>query len=514
STLVTAAARYPDLEPRPLLNTADGEALETLGTPFARAARLADVRRLSSRRTPGYVNPASVAVWVWRLVADTTDRQPAASSGESNHYTFDPLGRDTPLCIAPAARRAGMAPAGLLDVPTPITRGSLVRRLEDYYGPGRSIRVYRGSRLVPRSQILIGDLRAWHHSTPPYHVTVDPVRGRIAFPARHAPEDGVWVTYSRLTVGDIGGGHYERPRAQQPGAPAPYRVAARGAGFIRELGAALAQWAKDKQAGTAAGWAVIEICDDGVYAEHLRVNLLPGERLEIRAAQGCRPIIIPLEERTNRPDALRVHGTLEPEQPKRGRAGAPELVLDGVWVAGAPLELAGALGGVTLRHCTLAPATCTAGLEAPHDRRDPSLVVTAIPCPLSIAMSVIGRIRVECAEVGHDPVPLSAVDSILDASDLRDGVVEGADRRRAWVCLSLARTTVLGAARVREVVRITDSLLVSALECERRQVGEVSFCYLPVSSRTPRRTSCQPDGVLAAVDQQIAHGELPHEDRD
>lgn len=544
STLLTPALKYPGIGLRPLLDTRDGEALEALGTPFAAVARLADVRRLSSARCPGYANPANVAVWLWRLVADTTNQQPAASAGESNHYTFDPLGRDTRLCVAPAARRAGVAPAGMLDVPTLIGRLSLESRLEDYYGPGRSIGVYRGSALVPRSQIIVGDLRAWRHSTPPDHVTIDPVRGRIAFPTRHVPEEGVWVAYSRLTVGGLGGGHYERPISRQSGEPEPYRVAKRGAGFARELGAALAQWAKERQSGKASGKAVIEICDDEVYAEHLHIRLGPGERLQICAAQGCRPIILPLEERTNRPDALRVHGTIEPEQPKRGRreaeeetsmtappsettppgdttpvpapgaSRAPELVLSGVWIAGAPVELAGQLGGMIVRHCTLVPETGTVELDAPHDRRDPSLIVAATPCPLSISWSVVGRIRVECEEVGHDPIPVSVMDSILDASDLREEAVEGAGRRRAFVSLSLARTSVLGAARVREVAQVTDSLFVGPLDCERRQVGDVSFCYLPASSRTPQRASCQPDGVLAAVDDRVARGKLAPEDRE
>ncbi len=539
--LATQSVRRADVGHRPLVDLGDGEAVNVLGTPFSPAARIVDVRRLSSGRTRGYVDPAGVAVWLWRLVAETVNRQPAAWAGESNHYTFDPLGRDLQLCVAPSPRRAGTAPAGRLDVPAAIDRHAIEYRLEDYYGPGRSICVFRGSKPVPRSHVLIGDLAGWRHATPAEHVTIDPLRGRLAFSARHAPEEGVWVSYCYQTVGGIGGGHYARGPLEDVAGEPTYRVARRGGdGAVRELGAALAQWAKDKHAGKAPRRAVVEIGDDEVYAEHLRITLGAGERLEIRAAPGSRPVIIPLEERTNRPDALRVRGMPEPpeehepegrgepkraggpsEPPAQGEpdAGAhqpllPELVLDGVWIAGAPLELAGQLGVVSVRHCTLVPAVGTAKLQSPYDRRDPSLVVSASPCAVAISSSVVGRIRVESAETGHDPIPIGATDSILDASELSGGVIEGADRRRAYASLTLLRTTVLGRVRVREVGTVLDSLLVGPLECERRQVGEVSFSYLAPASRTPRRLGCQPDGVVSEVDERVAHGRLPRHERE
>ena len=179
-----------------------------------------------------------------------------------------------------------------------------------------------------------------------------------------------------------------------------------------------------------------------------------------------------------------------------------------MWVAGAPLELAGEFSGVTLRHCTLVPAAGTRRLEAPEDRGDPSLLVTAMPCPVTIVSSIIGRIRIESAEVGHDPIELSAADSILDPSDVDGQAIEGSDRRRAFASLSLARTTVLAGARVRQLARVVDSLFLGPLHCERRQIGDLSFSYLPPQSRTPRRISCQPDGVLASIDEAIARGSL------
>ena len=157
-----------------------------MATPLSDAAPLTDVRRLSSHRTPGTIDPSGVAVWLWRLVAERVSRAPAAGAGEKNRYTFDQLGRDLALAVIPVSDRAA-PPSTELDVAGPITRQALRLRLEDYYGPGRSVCVYRGGKPVPRSEILVADLGRWHEHTPDGRVSIDPQLGRIAFPARHPP---------------------------------------------------------------------------------------------------------------------------------------------------------------------------------------------------------------------------------------------------------------------------------------------------------------------------------------
>jgi hypothetical protein len=83
----------------------------------------------------------------------------------------------------------------------------------------------------------------------------------------------------------------------------------------------------------------------------------------------------------------------------------------------------------------------------------------------------------------------------------------------AWVCLSLSRVTVLGKAEVHSAGLVEDSIVTGALRCERRQTGEVRFCYLGPGSRTPRRTSCQPDAALARVHAETAGGASAPGDR-
>jgi hypothetical protein len=496
--LATQSARMPDVGRRRLTDLADMEGMELLGSPLSDAAPLTDVRRLSSHRTRGTIDSSGVAVWLWRLVAERVSRAPAASAGEKNLYTFDQLGRDLALAVIPVSDRAA-PPSTELDVPGPITRQALRLRLEDYYGPGRSVCVYRGGKPVPRTEILVADLSRWHEHTPDGRVSIDPQLGRIAFPARHPPRQEISVTCAHLGIGVIGGGSYQRPI---PPAAAPvYPVGPHGYANLRF---ALQAWQTANAQGQAPS-AVIEITDDGVYRGHLDLRLAAGEQLEIRAAQGCRPVIIPAESR-DRPGAFRVRGA-DP-----GAAHPPSFTLDGVWVTRRPLVLSGSFARVRLRHCTLVPAEGGADEPDGEDRR-PSLVVYGMPCPIAISSSVIGRIRVDSPETGFEPLPLKVRDSVLDASGLRDRAVLGTDDRPAWVRLSLSRVTVLGGAEVHSVGLAEDSILTGALDCERRQTGSVRFCYVGPGSRTPQRTACQPDTAIARVAAEITPGTPAARDR-
>jgi hypothetical protein len=176
-------------------------------------------------------------------------------------------------------------------------------------------------------------------------------------------------------------------------------------------------------------------------------------------------------------------------------------------VAGHPVELTGRLGKVTFRNCTLVPA------ESRRQGGVVSLRVAAMPVTVHIEFSVLGRVQVISPETGFDPVPVAVADSILDAGGPAHQAVEGAEDRPAWANLSLRRVTVLGGIDVREVGVITNSIVLGRLDSARRQVGSVSFSYIPEDSRTPRRGSCQPDDVLAAVDEAVARGTVPASER-
>lgn len=546
--LQTRSLRFPGVGLRSLLDLHDGDALDVLGTPPATAAPLADVRSLSSHRTPGTGGPGEIAVWLWRLVADAIVQAPARIGAEPNRFSFDQLGRQAALAIAPTPRAVGKIPVLDLDVPAPITRAELARRIEDYYGPGLSLCVYRDGTPIPRSRIVVRDLAGWH-APAPGEVAIDPERGRIAFPSREEPDGSVTVSYSRLIVGPIGGGAYARTPAATPTGSGVYAVAAgaageagAGAGLHTSIREALNAWREDREKPGGPAAAVIEIRDDGVYEEWLTIELYAGEQLVIRAAQGCRPALIPVDDREDYPDRLLVtgHPGAEPsKKPRRGdrkqaepptaaspapSAGAtvlagstaepplaelPRLTLDGIWIGGGPVDLRGQFGAVRITHSTLVPASGTTHLDADHDAKAASLVVKAMPCRISIASSVVGRIEVESPEAGHDPLPLHASDSVLDASRITGRAVSGADERRAFVSLGLERVTVLGGADVHDVSLVENSLVTGPLLCERRQTGRVRFSYFAPGSRTPRPTRCQPDTIRADVQATFERGEIP-----
>ena len=399
------------------------------------------------------------------------------------------------------------------------------------------------------------DLTHWRYELDPHQVGVDPVLGRIAFPVRDVPEEGVHVSYRRLTVGGLGGGQYHR--SLSPAATAHYLVRSAGDGAYRGVGEAFAAWRRDRASGQAGAQATIEIADDGVYSERLHFELRPGETLEIRSADGHRAVLIPEVEDTDRPEPLRVTGLRDETalpgrraRPRRGPGGVrrpaadppdsmaaeaapdstaaadapagpespaprapagppPDVTFDGIWIARHPVLLAGHLGTVTFRHCTLVPSAVSRRANAPV-----SLLIEAMPCAVCIEFSVAGRIRAVSPETGFDPVPLAVTDSILDAGGHGGTAIEGAEGRPAWVRLSLGRVTVLGGLDIREVGEVSDSIVTGRMDSARRQVGRVRFCYLPEDSRTPRRSSCQPDGVLAEVDDAVARGLIPADKRE
>ena len=228
------------------------------------------------------------------------------------------------------------------------------------------------------------------------------------------------MTYAHLGIGAIGGGSYQRP-LPVPTVPV-YHVGPHGHASIRR---ALGAWRAANEHGEAPA-AVIEIDGDGVYREHLDIRLAAGEQLEIRAAQGRRPVIIPVEPGGGRPDRFRVRGTAGPDP------GAGPL---------AELRDRRGLGRASLARPVRQLRQCPSCVTARSCRRGawpvpgrarkaaaPASSCAAMPCPIAISSSVVGRILVESPETGFEPLPLRVRDSVLDASDLREPAVLGTDR--------------------------------------------------------------------------------------
>jgi hypothetical protein len=473
----------------------DGDALDLIGTAFDEIARNVDVRRVTSARTRGTANIPEVGVFVWRLRSYTVTSAPAYCYEEEapNCFLFSALGNDTQLFVNPEA--AGADPV----LPLPITRRAFETRETDeatgattagvpfYYGPAGSLMISTGAPPgmagnvpIDASQIVPADLSDWSYRPTGEQVAVDPVLGRIVFPPIPARRQAVWVSYTYGFSADIGGGEYTRTLSQPPDATV-YRVGG-GATFLR-IGDALTAWRQDAPVD-----AVIEIVDSNVYVEPVAIELAKGQMLQLRAANGKRPIIRLLDWQTNAPNDLNVTGAAE-----------SWFVLDGIVVTGRSMQVGGNVSGVTIRHCTLVPGwglECDCGPKRPTE---PSIEVVDAPLCITIEHSILGAIQVERDEVKEDPLGLRISDSIVDATS-RERVALGAyGKLCAYATLSIWRSTVFGQIQAYMIELAEDSILLGVTLACRRQQGCMRFCYVVPGSCTPRRYECQPDLVEQAV---------------
>src|SRR5262249_39967277 len=139
-------------------------------------------------------------------------------------YLFNPLGNNTPLFNSPQVEDEISHLAEPLNVPMPISRRVMDHDRSTYYGEGKSIAIHTAPAGQPQLQLVrledidVCDLRdvpgaggqtEWAH-TPVQKVTVDPVLGRLAFPAAQAAPAAVNVSFEYGFGAKLGGGEYER----------------------------------------------------------------------------------------------------------------------------------------------------------------------------------------------------------------------------------------------------------------------------------------------------------------
>lgn len=478
----------------------DGDALDDLGTAFDEIARTVDIRRVDSKHSQGRFNLPEVGLWVWRLRSYTITDAPAYCYEEEapNCFLFSALGNDTQLFVNPVA--SGADPK----LPLPITRRAMLAHKTDettgaapdvaaFYGPMQSIQIFTGTPATPvdLSRIVPADLTGWVYRPTGDQVAIDPVLGRIMFPPNLPRRQAVYVSYAYGFAADLGGGEYVRTLSQPAGASL-YQVNKSNILMSPRIADALTKWQQDKPAA-----AIIEITDSNVYTEPIAVGLNAGQTLELRAANGVRPVIRLLDWQTSESDSLSIAG-----------ARGSWFVLDGIVVTGRAVQVSGDISGVTIRHCTLVPGwglDCGCGPRRPSE---PTLEVVGAPLCITIEHSIVGAIQIERNEVTEDPLRLHIHDSVVDATDPSRVAIGASGKLCAFVVLEVHRCTIFGSVEVHAITIAEDSIFVGLIRACRRQVGCMRFCYVPPASRTPRRYECQPDLVLAAIAAEVSRGAL------
>ncbi|MBR8837438.1 MAG: hypothetical protein DSM106950_26365 [Stigonema ocellatum SAG 48.90 = DSM 106950] len=405
------------------------DALDKLDSPFDELAHAVDIRRIASQYSPGSYNIPSIGVFVCRLKAYSVTRTPAYCLEEvsPNCYTFSVTANDIPLYTHPEPEEDSAQTARELNLPIPIQRRVLQSRMSDYYNPipekfNKSLEIWvgNGSQVlpVPIEKIIVADLSDWSYQPPKDHIAVDPELGRIIFPRRQLPKNGVWVSYHYGFSADIGGGEYDRPLLNPDEIGkyheyALYKVSQNSTENYQTITEAILQWQREKPRH-----AVIEIIDSGVYVEQIDIQLESNQTLQLRAANRMRPVIRILDWRTSYGDALNV--TVKP---------GSSFTLDGLLITGRGVHVEGVQGiaplpapvgsviqkppQLVIRHCTLVPGWSLHCDCEPRRSTEPSLELCNTDAHTVIEHSIVGSIEVNQDEVQTDPLPIHIYDTIV-----------------------------------------------------------------------------------------------------
>jgi hypothetical protein len=471
---------------------------------------------------------------------------PRKSSIAPEFRFFDPLGADRALFNRLKADRTIAGRVDARTVPAPLDRRLLHRDLDGsrkgmpsyWFDDMPVIRLRLDDTDVPSERLHSCNLETrddgfgndtWRRPTTAGHILFDPELGRIAL---HASDAGKRLEASCAFASPfaIGGGPYDRTasfaawRAQffVEDAPPPWVIgvskrveeqtgdALQGGVVVASLAAAIELW---QQHAVAGARGIILLLDNASYDEDMAgiaqlVRIPAGGRLAIAAADWPRlklpgggvgrdlAGIAPLYRRPHIQTNLRVRAV-----PPNAGEELGMLVLDGLLIEGEVLLLAGALGTLSLRHCTIGASASglTKGVRVASQNGELAVAIDhCITGPLALAQAG-GGLTITDSIVGEDRTLEADPDKLTRVID-----APSADA-------AIARSTIFGRSRVRSI-EAENSIFMGTARAEQRQQGCVRFSYAPLTSRVPRRYRCQPDRALTAAE-HAAGGALPDAER-
>jgi len=466
--------------------------LERLDTAFDELAHTVDVHCIASGH--GCYNLPNVGIFLWRLNSYPLTSSPAVKV-DNQGYLFSPLGNNTPLFTWPTPEDELADPEAPV-VPMPISRRAFHEYPDAYYGRNKSLFLEvdgRGIELqsAPQASELIEvcDLSdvdgGWAH-TPPQKIAIDPVLGRIAFPADWNPNE-VLVTYHYGFSADMGGGEYERADSfDEQLKQKLFKVLKVPAEYPTIRSALLALETALKKPEVAGG--IVEISDSGRYTESFTIDVPDGKHLVLRAA------IVKDSVDYHRPTLVLAGGDIQINV-----APSSQVTLNGllIAVAGLAVKANGESGRLRLQHCTLVPGRSLSRDGTPQHPDLPSLIVekaTTIDTAttlltVEIDHSIVGPLRLPAEQV-----ELQVRDSLIDAmANTRLAIAASADGQQPepGPPATLERATIIGAVYVSELTLASEVIFTGNVTSDRRQVGCVRFSCLPDSAQTPRPYHCQ-----------------------
>lgn len=518
--ITTQSMRLPRPHHLACIDLRNNVVLDSLeNSAFDMSNRTVDVRRIAPRirrvtdpdpapldtalHGPGRYNIPDIAVHLWRCRPWPITLAPAFPV-DARRFKFNPLGLDIPLFSLPPPAAAAFSHLNTrLDVPEPIRRGELRRRLEDFYG--RSLLLQADGAVVPPGQICCANLAdraggSWCR-VPAGKIAIDPETGRIQYAADLAPPQSLRVSYAYGFPAAIGGGPYDRTGTLGLQSPTQNLAAAHlfaqvGSVEFPDLATAIAAW--NALPPGSAGVIVLprferfSIDLTGAGA----ITLPSGSTLAIAAGVPV-PAGGPRDVTWNN-SWVSLTGNIEiagapPPPPIEGQTPpVGQLLINGLLIEG-QLSLRGAPVAVQISDSTLVPglgavnpgvSQCDPSIVL-HD--DATLCMTRCICG-PIAASAAGSVRI--------------TGSIVDAQSPCCVVYSGPDGCSAGADLHIEDSTIVGKVRTRTMQLASNTLFFgrlgrhdpwqSALWCSRRQAGCVRFCWLPAGSITPRRYECLP----------------------
>lgn len=471
------------------------ESLEYINTPFDKVTHTIDVRRIEKKR--GKYNIPNIGIFLWRLQSYPLRESPAWKVDE-RRYKFDALGKDIALYNFPETEDEITHLADPVNIPMPVRRLICCISRDTYYGKEKSILIIKdGKEIIPAendtpesppaeklSDLIcicdlsdleggIGPVPEWANM-PEHKIAIDPELGRIALPPASSlpPTNDLKVNYCYGFSADIGGGSYNRLESfseeLQPVKKVP-----------TEFGTI-----KDAIDSLSVSGGVVEIVNNDYHTLMPVLEVTPGVKIEIRAAEECRPVLIIDKE-------FKIEGGDE-----------AELSLNGLLFCGGNINVpsiksngdTNQLHTLNILHCTLTP-----GLT-PFDSDvlipvNPRLIVGLSDMTVNIKKSIIGGMRVT------DGAKVNIEDSILDAGDQKVVAYAGLSDSDSGGTLTVENSTVIG--RVKTIkMKLASNTIFDAepgtgenelpVMAERLQEGCVRFSYIPLTSRLPHPYHCQP----------------------